>query len=183
MVSKESIGIDNDLTKDRNMNTFKTYCKRRKSGARFPDRKANNRLCACHCIAGNASAESFSSRTNAAICRKGRTMSNSVVLKTIRWPTLAWCRRRQKLYCLWQLVQGQSPPALREKFPMSISSRTENIFRNLASLAASKCSNSLHLATLLPSAILLWNWLTPFTLSFSSSSLASFLKLLDFFAL
>ena len=53
MVSKESIGIDNDFTKDRNMNTFKTYCKRRKSGARFPDRKANNRLCACHCIAGN----------------------------------------------------------------------------------------------------------------------------------
>ena len=53
MVNKESIGIDNDLTKDRNMNTFKTYCKRRKSGARFPDRKANNRLCACHCIAGN----------------------------------------------------------------------------------------------------------------------------------
>ena len=53
VVNKESIGIDNDLTKERNMNTFKTYCKRRKSGARFPDRKANNRLCACHCIAGN----------------------------------------------------------------------------------------------------------------------------------
>ena len=53
VVNKESIGIDNDLTKDRNMNTFKTYCKRTKSGARFPDRKANNRLCACHCIAGN----------------------------------------------------------------------------------------------------------------------------------
>ena len=53
VVNKESIGIDNVLTKDRNMNTFKTYCKRRKSGARFPDRKANNRLCACHCIAGN----------------------------------------------------------------------------------------------------------------------------------
>ena len=53
VVNKESIGIDNDLTKDRNVNTFKTYCKRRKSGARFPDRKANNRLCACHCIAGN----------------------------------------------------------------------------------------------------------------------------------
>ena len=56
VVNKESIGIDNDLTKDRNMNTFKTYCKRRKSGARFPDRKANNRLCACHCIAGNDNA-------------------------------------------------------------------------------------------------------------------------------
>ena len=50
VVNKESIGIDNVLTKDRNMNTFKMYCKRRKSGAKFPDRKANNRLCACHCI-------------------------------------------------------------------------------------------------------------------------------------
>ena len=53
VVNKESIGIDKDLTKDRNMDTFKTYCKRRKSGARFPDRKAKNGLCACHCIAGN----------------------------------------------------------------------------------------------------------------------------------
>ena len=30
------------------------YCKRRKSSPRFPDRKARNRLYACHCIAGNA---------------------------------------------------------------------------------------------------------------------------------
>ena len=45
VVNKESIGIDNDLTKDRNMNTFKTYCKRRKSGARFPDRKAKLIVC------------------------------------------------------------------------------------------------------------------------------------------
>ena len=59
VVNKESIGINNDLTKDRNVKTFKTYCKRRKSGARFPDRKANNRLCACHCIAGNAELEIF----------------------------------------------------------------------------------------------------------------------------
>ena len=29
------------------------YCKRRKSGVRFPDRKAKNRLCACQCIAGH----------------------------------------------------------------------------------------------------------------------------------
>ena len=64
VVNKESIGIDNDLTKDRNMNTFKTYCKRRKSGARFPDRKANNRLCACHCIAGNAVGWLLSARTS-----------------------------------------------------------------------------------------------------------------------
>ena len=132
-----------------------------------------------HCLGIQSSAESFSSRTNAAMCREvnGRTMSNSVVLKTIRWPTLAWCRRRQKLYCLWQLVQGQGPPALREKLPMSISSRREHIFRNLASLAVPKCSKSLHLATLLPSTILFWNSLTPFTLS--SSSLVSFLQLLE----
>ena len=55
MVSKDSIGIDKDLTKDRNLNTFKMYCKRRKSSPRFPDRKARSRLYACHCIAGNVS--------------------------------------------------------------------------------------------------------------------------------
>ena len=53
VVSKDSIGIDKDLTKDRNLNTFKMHCKRRKSSARFPDRKARNPLYACHCIAGN----------------------------------------------------------------------------------------------------------------------------------
>ena len=53
VVSKDSIGIDKDLTKDQNLNTFKMYCKRRKSSARFPYRKARNRLYACHCIAGN----------------------------------------------------------------------------------------------------------------------------------
>ena len=54
VVNKDSIGIDKDLTKDQNLNTIKMYYKRRKSSARFPDRKARNRLCACHCIAGNA---------------------------------------------------------------------------------------------------------------------------------
>ena len=53
VVNKDSIGIDKDLTKDQNLNTFKMYCKRRKSSARFPDKKARNRLYACHCIAGN----------------------------------------------------------------------------------------------------------------------------------
>ena len=53
VVSKDSIGIDKDLTKDRNLNTFKMYCKRKKSSARFPGRKARNRLYACHCIGGN----------------------------------------------------------------------------------------------------------------------------------
>ena len=52
-VSKDSISIEKDLTKDRNLNTFKMYCKRRKSSARSTDRKPRNRLCSCHCIAGN----------------------------------------------------------------------------------------------------------------------------------
>ena len=69
VVNKESISIDNDLTKDRNMNTFKTYCKRRKSGARFPDRIANNRLCACYCIAGNV-------KLIESLLYSGKSMSN-----------------------------------------------------------------------------------------------------------
>ena len=42
--------IDNekDVTKDRNLSTFKMYCKRRKSGVRFPDKKAKNRV-SLHC--------------------------------------------------------------------------------------------------------------------------------------
>ena len=77
MVNKESIGIDNVLTKDRNMNTFKTYCKRRKSGARFPDRKANNRLCACHCIAGNENTLPDQYRTK--LYCKSRIFRNHVI--------------------------------------------------------------------------------------------------------
>ena len=53
MVSKESIGIDKNLTKDRTLNTFKMYCKWRKCGARFLDRKSRNRLNVCLCIADN----------------------------------------------------------------------------------------------------------------------------------
>ena len=81
MVNKESISIDNDLTKDRNMNTFKTYCKRRKSGARLPDRKANNRLCACHCIAGNVTCPSGETETGEQI-RKGGGGSSADQVQT-----------------------------------------------------------------------------------------------------
>ena len=93
VVSKESIGIDNDLTKDRNMNTFKTYCKRRKSGARFPDRKANNRLCACHCIAGNDN------------WRHGPNHGGESYSEFSKFDFLAGLRRRStpwwKCTCLW----------------------------------------------------------------------------------
>ena len=53
-VSFEPIDNDKDVTKDRILNSFKMYCKRRKSGVRFPDRKAKYHLYACHCIAGHA---------------------------------------------------------------------------------------------------------------------------------
>ena len=43
-----------DVTKDRNLNMFKLYCKWRESGIRCPDRKAKSHSYACHCIAGNA---------------------------------------------------------------------------------------------------------------------------------
>ena len=52
-VSFCAIDNDKDVTKDRNLNTFKMYCKRRKSGVRFSDSKAKNRFYACHCIAGH----------------------------------------------------------------------------------------------------------------------------------
>ena len=44
-VSFWAIDNDNDVTKDRNLNTFKKYCKWRKSGDRFPGRKAKKIVC------------------------------------------------------------------------------------------------------------------------------------------
>ena len=54
-LSFREIDNEKDVTKDPNLSTFKMYCKRRKSGVRFPDRKAKNRLYVCHCIAGHES--------------------------------------------------------------------------------------------------------------------------------
>ena len=44
-VSFWAIDNDKDVTKDRNSNTFKMYCKRKKSGVRFPDRKPKKIVC------------------------------------------------------------------------------------------------------------------------------------------
>ena len=43
-LSFREINNDKDVTKDRNLSTFKMYCKRRKSGVRFPDRKAKKSI-------------------------------------------------------------------------------------------------------------------------------------------
>ena len=53
MVSKDSIGIDKDLTKSKICTHSKCIASGEKGSARFLDRKARNRLFACHCIAGN----------------------------------------------------------------------------------------------------------------------------------
>ena len=53
-VRLRAIDIDKDVTKDRNLYKFKTFCERRKSGAGILHRKTRNCLHACYCIAGKA---------------------------------------------------------------------------------------------------------------------------------
>ena len=83
------------------MNTFKMYCKRRKSGARFPDRKANNRLCACHCIAGNEAS------------------TNAVARWMRSWPsggqTDAGCLNMLKLQTFWSQRRFSSASISKER--------------------------------------------------------------------
>ena len=89
VVSKDSIGIDKDLTKDRNLNTFKMYCKQRKSSARFPDRKARNPLYACHCIAGNErSSLKIALRASETICKKFKVFHHCVFFLYTRFSSL-----------------------------------------------------------------------------------------------
>ena len=59
-----------------------------------------------------------------------RQTHNVDVLATIGWPTLAWRRRRQKLFLLWDLLHGGGPPSLRSQVPSPVSSRCSYSFRN-----------------------------------------------------
>ena len=106
-----------------------------------------------------------------------RSTSNIDVLRAIGWPTLAWRRRRLKLLCLWRLMHGDGPPALRARLPSSASARTDYSFRNPKFLAFPVCNKSRRLASFLPSTVLLWNSLPPLVISTSSSS--AFLRHLD----
>ena len=68
-LSFREIDNDKDVTKDRNPSTFKMYCKRRKSGVRFPDRKAKKSfVCvSLHCWQCDAPSSS-NSHAPATIC-------------------------------------------------------------------------------------------------------------------
>ena len=61
---------------------------------------------------------------------------NTDVLHKIGWPILAWCRRRQKLLLLRNLLHaGSGPPNLRDKVSPS-STRTQYCLRSPPPLAA-----------------------------------------------
>ena len=79
VVSKDSIGINKDLTKNRNLNTFKMYCKRRKSSARFRDREARNSFNACHCIARNGGRRCLSTRERTSFVAVPQTENGRVL--------------------------------------------------------------------------------------------------------
>ena len=83
-----------------------------------------------------------------------RSTSNIDVLHAIGWPTLAWRRRRLKLLCLWRLMHGDGPPALRARLPSNAYTRTDYSFHNPKSLAFPVCNKSRRLASFLPSTVL-----------------------------
>ena len=86
-VSFWAIENDKDVTKDRNLNTFKMYCKRRKSRVRFPDRNAKNRLYACHCIAGHACPLHLCRRSWLCCSTQGSAIQTGSQLNKITYPT------------------------------------------------------------------------------------------------
>ena len=105
----------------------------------------------------------FSSLLLALLCRFIPTLPHShsprcISLGTLRWPTLAWRRRRSKLLLFWQLVHGLGPPCLQDKLS-SASSRCKYSLRNPKSMEVPLCSTSAHLSSFLPSCSFLWNTL------------------------
>ena len=110
-----------------------------------------------------------------------RQMHNVDVLATIGWPTLAWCRRRQKLSSLWDLLHGGGPPSLRSQVPSPVSSRCSYSFRNPLTLSLPSCRTSRRLKSFLPSSVALFNSLPMSVVCCSSKR--SFLKAVDKFFL
>ena len=110
-----------------------------------------------------------------AILRASRqSLSNRDVLTRIGWPTLAWRRRRYKLFLFWQLTKGQGPPPL--AVPACVSTRASQTLRK-RTIEMPLCRSELRRWSFLPSCITLWNSLPLSITSCSSSS--SFLSSLD----
>ena len=92
----------------------------------------------------------------------------------IGWPTLAWRRRRYKLFLFWQLTKGQGPPPL--AVPACVSTRASQTLRK-RTIEMPVCRLELRRRSFLPLCITLWNSLPLSITSCSSSS--SFLSSLD----
>ena len=103
-----------------------------------------------------------------------QSLSNRDVLTKIGWPTLAWRRRRYKLFLFWQLTKGQGPPPL--AVPACVSTRASQTLRK-RTIEMPLCRLELRRRSFLPSCITLWNSLPLSITSCSSSS--SFLSSLD----
>ena len=103
-----------------------------------------------------------------------QSLSNRDVLTRIGWPTLAWRRRRYKLFLFWQLTKGQGPPPL--AVPACVSTRASQTLRK-RTIEMPLCRSELRRRSFLPSCITLWNSLPLSITSCSSSS--SFLSCLD----
>ena len=101
-----------------------------------------------------------------------QSLSNRDVLTKIGWPTLAWRRRRYKLFLFWQLTKGQGPPPL--AVPACVSTRASQTLRK-RTIVMPLCR--LELIPFLPSCITLWNSLPLSIISCSSSP--PFLSSLD----
>ena len=106
-------------------------------------------------------------------------LPKSEALRALRWPTLAWRRRRLKFILFWQLFNGGGPLALRKRLPPTVSNRCGYHLRNQLSVEIPLCSSSSYLSSSLPSTSQLWNTL-PATVT-SSSSLLKFTHSLDSF--
>lgn len=105
------------------------------------------------------------------------SLSKSQLLLLVRWPTLAWRRRRQKIIHFWRLKNGLGPPSLSEKLSASVSQRCNYSLRSSHSSQVPLCSSSARLTSFLPSSCILWNTLPPTVVS--TTSVSSFCKLLD----
>ena len=79
--------------------------------------------------------------------RRHPSMSKSQLLKQLRWPTLAWRRRRAKLIYFWKLMNNQGPPCLSSRIPKSVNNRCEYSLRNTGTVELPACSSSLYLSS------------------------------------
>lgn len=108
------------------------------------------------------------------------SLSKSEVLSLLSLPSLAWRRRRQKLYYFWSLKKGLGPPSLALKLPPAISERSSYSLRSSHSSQVPLCSSSKRLSSFLVSSCIIWNSL-PASVASTDQSASLFKLSLDKF--